>query len=292
MTGVGRVPRIASTEAAGDMVVLPDRGRVTPVAIDADVLANTAIGDRYWRLDLDAPSIAARVAPGQFVMLTVTDGTDRGPVLPRPMAVYDVDAREGTVAIVYSVAGAGTRALTRYGRGTSITTVGPVGRQFDLPASGGVLLLGRGIGTCSLTLLARAAAVAGRPLTAVASGRHPSALIGADVYGSTHARYLPVLDSGGTSAPERLETRLHSLLDQAPPALVAACGSARLESLALRLADAWHADCQVAVEAHMACGLGYCHGCSTGARSASSEAPLVCRDGPVFRLRRSVRQVA
>ena len=91
-------------------------------------------------------------------------------------------------------------------------------------------------------------------------------------------------DSDGSSDPGRLETRLRELLDDAPPALIAACGSARLEALAQRLAGAWGAEVQVALEAHMACGLGYCHGCSTGDRTASSEAPLVCRDGPVFGL--------
>jgi dihydroorotate dehydrogenase electron transfer subunit len=39
----------------------------------------------------------------------------------------------------------------------------------------------------------------------------------------------------------------------------------------------------VSLEAHMACGLGYCHGCSSGAPGLAEEAPLVCRDGPVFR---------
>ena len=32
----------------------------------------------------------------------------------------------------------------------------------------------------------------------------------------------------------------------------------------------------------MACGIGYCHGCSHGAVGESEEAPLVCREGPVF----------
>ena len=39
---------------------------------------------------------------------------------------------------------------------------------------------------------------------------------------------------------------------------------------------------QVSLEARMACGIGYCHGCSHGAVGESEEAPLVCREGPVF----------
>jgi hypothetical protein len=38
----------------------------------------------------------------------------------------------------------------------------------------------------------------------------------------------------------------------------------------------------VSLEARMACGIGYCHGCSHGAVGESEEAPLVCREGPVF----------
>ena len=63
---------------------------------------------------------------------------------------------------------------------------------------------------------------------------------------------------------------------------VAVCGSNRLLRLAMELGAPQEASVEVSLEAHMACGLGYCHGCSTGHPGLASESPLVCKDGPVF----------
>jgi dihydroorotate dehydrogenase electron transfer subunit len=52
--------------------------------------------------------------------------------------------------------------------------------------------------------------------------------------------------------------------------------------LATEVARASGASVQVSIEARMACGLGFCHGCATGIVGASEESPLVCVDGPVF----------
>jgi dihydroorotate dehydrogenase electron transfer subunit len=253
-------------------------------AVDAVVVLNRPLADRYRLLRLHAPEMAA-AAPGQFTMVTVTRDPSRGPVLPRPMAIYDVDRPTGHADIVYSVGGEGTRLLAGFTAGQRLGVVGPLGRGFDLPEQGRLLLLGRGIGTCSLTLLARRAGESGLPVTVVVSGRHPGAVIGGDLLRQTTADVIDVDDVTGTSRPDALWRHLASALDASAPSLVATCGSARLERLALRLARRWAADVQVSVEAHMACGLGYCHGCSTGETGAETEAPLVCRDGPVFRLR-------
>ena len=263
------LPRVPGTPAA---------------AVDAAVVLNRPLADRYRLLRLKAPEMAA-ATPGQFTMVTVTRDPSRGPVLPRPMAVYDVDRSAGSVDIVYSVGGEGTRSLAEFTTGQRLGVVGPLGRGFDLPEQGRrLLLLGRGIGTCSLTLLARRAGESGRRVTAVVSGRHPGAVVGADLLRQIDADVIAVDDVAGTSRPDALWRHLTSHLGGSTPSLVATCGSARLENLAIRLARRWAADVQVSVEAHMACGLGYCHGCSTGGTGAETEAPLVCRDGPVFRL--------
>jgi dihydroorotate dehydrogenase electron transfer subunit len=258
--------------------------RPTPTWSDALVVEHSHERDRYWRLVLEAPAIAATAQPGQFVMLTPTRGHDSWPVLPRPMAVFDSDVGRCTITVLYGVVGAGTRHLSTFRPGERITTVGPLGRPFDLegePRS--VLLLGRGIGTCSLSLLGANSVGRGARVTAVTSGRYGAAVIGADFYRHHGVDVLSVNDADGSSDVDVLAAVLHARLDVAPPQLVAVCGSHRLTALASRLGERWSADVQVSVEAHMACGLGYCHGCATGERTAEAESPLVCKDGPVFR---------
>ncbi|TMR20732.1 dihydroorotate oxidase electron transfer subunit [Nonomuraea turkmeniaca] len=266
--------------------LLPVEGQPAPAprAGLALVTSNTHLSDRYWSLRLQAPEIAAGVRPGQFVMVTVARGTDSHPALPRPMAIYDWDAGDGWIEIVYGVVGAGSRLMTGLAAGERITVVGPLGQGFTVNDAESILTVGRGIGSCSLAGVALAAARRGVRVRAVLSGRHPGALVGAEAFVRAGADpLLLVHDADASSAPARIGAQLSRLLDTQPPDRIYTCGSRRLLDLCGDLGRAWGAEVQVSLEAHMACGLGYCHGCSSSLPGSSSEEPLVCADGPVFR---------
>lgn len=258
--------------------------RPKPTWADAVVIDQTRSGDRYWCLRLEAPKIACTAQPGQFVMITAAPIGAAGPVLPRPMAVSSTDQSRGWLSILYGVVGAGTTLMTTLRPGATVVMVGPLGRAFELPSSApSVLMLGRGIGICSLTMLAGVARARGSDVLAVSSGRNPDAIVGREEYAAQGIVAREVYDSDSTSDPARLGKWLQTQHLARPIDFIAVCGSHRLTRLAADLGRTWSADVQVSIEAHMACGLGYCHGCSTVGDAGSVEAPLVCRDGPVFR---------
>jgi dihydroorotate dehydrogenase electron transfer subunit len=262
--------------------------RADPALELAMVVRNDEIAPGVWRLTLEAPTIARVAQPGQFAMLTVARRGESTPVLPRPMAIYAWDERQGTVDIVYRVVGDGTRVLTTWRPAETMTTVGPLGRPFQLePDTRSILLLGRGIGICSLTGLATEARNAGVAVDAVVSARERQALIGSDDFVRMEVASLTeVTDADGTSAVDRLGDQLATLASGAARwQQVFVCGSERLMRLATEVARASQAIVQVSIEARMACGLGFCHGCATGMVGASEESPLVCVDGPVFACR-------
>jgi dihydroorotate dehydrogenase electron transfer subunit len=260
--------------------------RVVPVCLDAPVVRNQHVADRYWMLRLDAPEIATGVRAGQFLLLTASRTPADGPALPRPMAVYDVDRACGTVDVLYGVMGYGTTQLTTFRPGDLMTVVGPLGRPFEPPAgTTRLLLIGRGIGICSLTLLAREQSEGGREVTAVLSGRHRRAIIGADFCESLGLDIVQLRDDDESSDVGSVRHLLAGRHDPSPPDFLATCGSARLLALSRELGRRWRCEVQVSVEAHMACGLGYCHGCAAGEVGRHEESPLVCATGPVFRVR-------
>jgi dihydroorotate dehydrogenase electron transfer subunit len=207
-------------------------------------------------------------------------------VLPRPMAIYTRDAEAGTIDIVYGVVGAGTRALASFRAGEHMVAVGPLGQGFALQsAAARVLLIGRGIGICSLTSVAQDLARFPAEVFAVLSARDRLSIIGAEVFEQSRARAVwPVTDAEGTSEVPVLRERLRTQFDDRPPQLILTCGSRRLMRLCADLGRRWGAEVLVSLEAHLACGLGYCHGCASGQVNDSQESPLICRDGPVFRL--------
>jgi dihydroorotate dehydrogenase electron transfer subunit len=206
------------------------------------------------------------------------------------MALYRWDEKAGTVEIIYRVVGEGTNELTTWRSGERMTVVGPLGTGFELSmGTSDVLVLGRGIGTCSLTALAEAAVAEGHGVHAVVSGRSPGALLGGGFYRWIGARHLlEVSDQDGSSHPDALRMQLLEVLASVSIGQIFVCGSRRLLELAVDLAQIFNAEVQVSVEAHMACGIGYCHGCSSGAPGLQAEGPLVCTDGPVFSAFREV----
>ncbi len=266
-----------------ELTKLPRNSRPKATAGQYRILDHRPLADRYMALTLDAAAIAETAQPGQFLMLTAARRGEKTPALPRPMAIYSADATTGIVEVLYGVVGSGTKRLQSFEVSEEIFVVGPLGRAFDVEAdTRRVLLIGRGIGTCSLTTVAQANAAKGVETIAVTSAREPSALIGGDYYRSHGAQVYEVTDQEGTSTPEALYATLTADLDANPPEVIMTCGSDRLTRLCEDLAQRWGSKVQVSVEAHMACGLGYCHGCASGARSEGDESPLICNDGPVF----------
>ncbi|GAB3261469.1 ferredoxin reductase domain-containing protein [Arthrobacter pigmenti] len=262
---------------------LPRKARPKATAGHYRILEHRSLADRYMALTLDAPAIAQATQPGQFLMLTAARRGQKTPALPRPMAIYSTDIKSGTIEVLYGVVGSGTKVLQSFEQSEEMFVVGPLGRSFEIPeGTRRVLLIGRGIGTCSLTTVAQANSECGIETIAVTSAREPSAVIGADYYRTHGAHVYEVTDQAGNSAPEALFATLTRDLDNNPPELILTCGSDRLTRLSEDLAQRWRARVQVSVEAHMACGLGYCHGCASGARSEGDESPLICNDGPVF----------
>ncbi|HEX5465344.1 MAG TPA: hypothetical protein VFW92_01580 [Candidatus Limnocylindrales bacterium] len=273
------------------LTTLEDDGadfRVRPMLIRAPVLRNERLISDYWQLTLDAPAVADGAQPGQFAMLTIARQDGLTPLLPRPMALCRWDRAAGSIDVVYRVVGEGTAALTTWRSGEQMTTVGPLGTGFKLRAGAStILLLGRGIGTCSLTALALRGVSEGVRVVAVASRRDKQAAAGAALYGGDGSiEIIDVLDTDGSSDPAAVRRELLRRFDVTGPDQIFVCGSERLLRLAADLGDSHGAEVQVSIEAHMACGIGYCHGCSSGAPGLGEEAPLVCTNGPAFRVAR------
>ncbi|MHB1737963.1 MAG: iron-sulfur cluster-binding protein [Actinomycetes bacterium] len=282
-------------DSAGMLVPLPVsvREEQAPTWHHAVILDHRPIGDRYRFLRVHAPSIAVGTRAGQFVMITVARDND-GPVLPRPMAVYRTDLVGGTLDVVYGVQGQGTSRLASFTPGERLLVVGPLGRGFHLsPRTSHALIIGRGVGICSLSMLASDCAARGTGTHVVLSARSREALLGAQDFRSWGIRDLiESIDTEGTSDPAHLHRHLLGQLDEQPPEQIFTCGSERLTRVCTVLGQRWGAEVQVSVEAHMACGLGYCHGCASGAPGTASESPLVCTDGPVFRWEPDTRALA
>lgn len=250
------------------------------------VLSGERVAEDTCWLELEAPEIAARSAPGQFVMVgfgTTGWGT---PFLPRPNSVAWVsDTRIGLLIRAY---GQGSRRLADLRPGESVLLLGPLGRHFELGGAGSVLCVAGGVGLAPFLFVrdwARRSELTAQ-LRLLYGERHRGAVFDPEKI-LTLSGLVPELWTEDGSLGR--QGRVTEGLDLEGVDLVLACGPTPMLKEVRRLALDATVPCQLAVEEHMACGLGTCIGCAietvdpdTGEEGYS----LVCTDGPVFRAER------
>ncbi len=246
------------------------------------VVATQEVADATFWLEFAAPEIAARAAPGQFVMVGFGTGGWGTPFLPRPNSVAAVlGDRIGLLIRVY---GGGSRRLATLRQGDEALILGPLGNHFEIGTAKKVLCLAGGVGLAPFLLLPAwlAREFPGTTVRLLYGER-----TGAAVFDPAKIRAIAGIDAqiwteDGSLGRRGLVIEGASLEDAD---LVLACGPTPMLKAVRELALEARIRCQVAVEEHMACGVGTCIGCAiaiTHPDTGVDGYELVCTDGPVF----------
>ncbi|CDZ49521.1 dihydroorotate dehydrogenase electron transfer subunit [Neorhizobium galegae] len=254
--------------------------------VDCRIKTHEWVNGQYRLLSLSAPRSVLDCRPGQFFHLLCPQ-TDRfQPYLRRPMSIYSCDRENGDLAFLYKVAGEGTGALAGLETGNVLNIVGPLGQGFEIrPEWRRPLLIARGVGLATLAPLAQECARLRLPLTAICSARSPDLLMSTDLFRSFGAEVVTVTDTEGNSDVESLTPLIEGLIRSRGIDAFFTCGSARLMRMLQEIGARHGIGGQVALEQHMACGIGMCQACVRPFRHEDGAVNLrVCREGPVFDL--------
>lgn len=244
------------------------------------VRSTEQFGSGFHRLTLHAPRIAAVALPGQFVMATCSDTLD--PLLRRPFSIHRCPTPE-LIQLLIRVVGRGTGLLAACSPGQEVGLIGPLGRGFSLKAKSPSCLVGGGIGIAPLLFLAD------RLKT-----ENPAAIEDCHVLlGARSGPELAPLAADFSALGCQVETATddgslghHGLVtDLLPPHLpgihkVYVCGPQPMMAAVASLCRSAEVGCEASLEAHMACGLGACLGCTV--HGVRRQYLHVCKDGPVM----------
>jgi dihydroorotate dehydrogenase electron transfer subunit len=263
--------------AATDQPALSEPA-VGPVLGSCDVAGHRRLGD-YHVLALQAPEVAARASPGQFVSLGVGAA---GTVLRRPFSIAAADS--GTVELVFEVVGPGTAWLADRRAGDRLDAAGPLGSAFTAPPRRRpALLVGGGYGSAPLAFLARRLAGAGHPVDAVTGAASAARLLAPETLGAPLRHAWVATEDGSTGGRGVVTELLDAALDADGAVAVYACGPMPMLAAVSSRAARRGLACQVAVEEAMACGVGVCWTCVIPQRrDGRVEHVRACLDGPVF----------
>ncbi|MEP7333702.1 MAG: dihydroorotate dehydrogenase electron transfer subunit, partial [Terracoccus sp.] len=172
------------------------RARVTQE--QAEVIATRRVGS-YQHLTLVAPGVAEPARPGQFVALAVGDETS-STLLRRSFSIHQVSpggTKGGTVEIIVSAVGAGTRWIVARRPGDRVDVVGPLGRAFPLPTEPvACVLVGGGYGSAPLFWLADALRARGCHVELVLGAASEDKLFGIALAGRSSDGVTVTTDDG------------------------------------------------------------------------------------------------
>ncbi|WEV79254.1 dihydroorotate dehydrogenase electron transfer subunit [Janibacter cremeus] len=257
------------------------------VQVEAEVLGNVAAG-AYRHLTLVTPGLAELARPGQFVALSVGDGTS-SMLLRRSFSIHKVSPAGtygGTTEIVVAAHGAGTRALTALEPGESVGVIGPLGRGFPLPSQPvPCVLVGGGYGSAPLFWLAEQLRERGCPVEMVLGAASADRLFG--VVGARRVAdgVTVTTDDGSAGVRGWVSDVVPDLVTRTGAGVVYGCGPMGMLRSLSAIADDHGIVAQVAVEEAMACGVGICMTCVMPVRGEDGTTTMVrsCLDGPVLR---------
>ncbi|KPK97747.1 MAG: hypothetical protein AMJ95_07560 [Omnitrophica WOR_2 bacterium SM23_72] len=256
--------------------------------IKAKLLYNKRVKENYFHCALEAPRIALKASPGQFVNVRVTD--DLEPFLRRPFGIHRV--RGKTIEILYEVLGKGTEMLSLKKAGEYLDIIGPLGNGFNTeprtPNLELFILVAGGMGVAPLVFLSEKLEEIPNPKSQIPNkvfigAKTKNQILceeefkksGLDVYVST--------DDGSKGFRGKVTGLLKAFLRDNETArqrtTICACGPRpMLKEIAL-ISSQYHIPAQISLEEHMACGIGACLGCVVNTQDGYKR---VCKEGPVF----------
>ena len=262
-----------------------------PVDILTRIVRHRKLNADHFVLTLECPGIARRAYPGQFVMLQVRGGSQ--PLLRRPMSICRVvPGQPGRIEILYKVVGEGTAYLSRQQVGMSLQVLGPLGRGFRLPrrarrARSRPVLVSGGVGIAIFPFLADALARSGLKPRLLFGARSRRDLVGLSYFRNLKMAIALATEDGSLGHKGYVTRLLDPILaeeDGGVPLELYVCGPTPMMRAVAEMALAAGVSCQLALEAHMPCGIGVCLGCVVRPGMGHEEDPYrrVCTEGPVF----------
>ena len=244
------------------------------------ITENIMVANQVWRMILKGDTIGITV-PGQFINIALP-----GHFLRRPISVCDYS--DGSISILYKVAGEGTEDMTKLPTGTKLNVLTGLGNGFDVTkakTSGRALLLGGGIGSAPMLALTRKLIAEGIEVNAVLGFNTAADVVLAEEMCDTGAN-VTVMTADGTE--QRLaganyghgvvvDAEIIKEINKAPEsAYYYACGPVKMLRSVYRSVKC---DGELSFEERMGCGFGACMGCTM---HTAGGAKRVCKDGPIF----------
>jgi len=239
------------------------------------ILEKKELNSQVTWMTVEAPFIARKVMPGQFVIVRVDEKGER-----IPLTVADFDREKGTVTIIFQAVGFTTKKLASLNVGDSVMDfVGPLGLPTETENAKKAIVIGGGVGCAIAFPQAKALYNSGVDTTVIAGFRSKDIVILEEEMKEVSNNYYVTTDDGSYGEKGFVTDVLKELIEKDTYDLVIAIGPIPMMKFVARTTEPFGIKTIVSLNPIMIDGTGMCGGCRV---SVGGEIKFACVDGPDF----------
>ena len=240
------------------------------------ILQKEALNPTVTRMVIDAPLIARKAEPGQFVILRVDEAGER-----IPLTVADFDREKGTVTIIFQIVGATTYKLNQLSAGDSLHDfVGPLGVASHVEGLKKVAVIGGGVGSAIAYPIAKKLHDLGATVHSIVGFRSKDLVILEEEFRACSDLFTVMTDDGSYGEKGLVTNALEQLLQKGETYdEVIAIGPLVMMKFVCKLTKEYGVKTVVSMNPIMIDGTGMCGGCRL---TVGGKVKFACVDGPDF----------
>ena len=265
------------------IIIFMVRNRSRRKGIDATVYRiaeKKILNPTVIQLLIEAPMVAKKALPGQFVILRVHEDGER-----IPLTVAGTDSVRGLVKIIFQVVGATTEMLSHKNEGEYITDfVGPLGTPTHLDGLKKVCIVGGGVGCAIAMPIAEKLHDMGAEVTSIIGFRSRDLLILEDEFKACSNSLTAMTDDGSYGRKGNVTLPLREMLEAGESFdMIITIGPLIMMKFVVETARPYGTPVTVSMNPIMIDGTGMCGGCRlTLTRDGKNVTKFACVDGPDF----------
>ncbi|MCK5293554.1 MAG: sulfide/dihydroorotate dehydrogenase-like FAD/NAD-binding protein [Arcobacteraceae bacterium] len=231
--------------------------------------------DSIYLNEIEAPQIAKKAKPGQFVILIVDEQGERV-----PLTMADVNKEKGTITIIYMIVGKSTKTFSNLEVGDGYKdVVGPLGEPTHIEKKGTIVCVGGGTGTAVLHPITRGMYEVGNNVISIIGARSKDYIILEDAMKKVSHEVRICTDDGSKGRHGFVTEELKDILETQDVAEVVAIGPVPMMKFVSLLTKEYNVPTTVSLNPIMIDGTGMCGGCRV---TIGGKTKFACVDGPEF----------
>ena len=240
------------------------------------IIKKEILNPTVTKMVIDAPLIAKKAEPGQFIIFRATQDGERV-----PLTISDFDRENGTVTIIFQIVGRATMELNSLAEGDCICDfVGPLGTPSSLSNLKKVCVIGGGVGTAIAYPVCKKLYENGCEVHSIVGFRNKDLVILEDEFKAVSSVFKVMTDDGSYGEKGLVTNALEAFINEGNSYdEVIAIGPLIMMKFICELTKKYNIKTTVSMNPIMIDGTGMCGGCRL---TVGGETKFACVDGPDF----------